>query len=252
MVDVVSREVDKESSEKQLELVDHLAELRNRIIRCIVYVGLGMVVGWVFYGSFFKLLSAPVMRFLERSGSSFLLTGVAEGFTIKVQISLLVGIIIALPLITMEGWGFIAPGLTKSERRAVKLVMPLSILLFVSGVVLGYFVMPAGIKWLISQNPPSAKFMPQVASTLLFILKMYLAFGLVFQMPVVLMFLAKAGLISSRTLKSYWRQAVVALFIIAAAVTPSGDAFTMMMLCVPMVVLYVLSIGLVKLVERSR
>jgi len=251
MVDMIGQEVDEESSDKQLELVDHLAELRNRIVRCIVYVSVGMAVGWVFYGFFFRLLSAPVMQFLERSGSSFLLTGVAEGFTIKVQISLLVGIIITLPLITMEGWAFIAPGLTKSERRAVKLVMPLSILLFILGVALGYFIMPTGIKWLIGQNPPGARFMPSVAQTLLFILKMYLAFGLVFQMPVVLMFLAKAGLVSSKTLRSYWRQAVVALFIIAAAVTPSGDAFTMMMMCAPMVVLYVLSIGLVRIVEKS-
>ena len=251
MVDTINQEVDGESSDKQLELMDHLAELRTRIIRCTAYVALGTAVGWIFYGSFFKLLSAPVMQFLKQSESSFLLTGVAEGFTIKVQISLLVGIIVTLPLITMEGWAFIAPGLTRSERRAVKLVMPLSILLFILGVALGYFVMPTGVKWLISQNPPGAKFMPSVAQTLLFILKMYLAFGLVFQMPVVLMFLAKAGLVSSNTLRSYWRQAIVVLFIIAAAVTPSGDAFTMMMMCTPMVILYLLSIGLVRIVERS-
>jgi sec-independent protein translocase protein TatC len=108
-----------------------------------------------------------------------------------------------------------------------------------------------GIKWLISQNPPEAKFMPSVQGTLLFILKMYLAFGLVFQMPVVLMFLGKAGLISSVTLRSYWRQAVVAIGILAAAITPSGDAFTMMMMCVPMIILYVLSIGLVRIVEKQ-
>ena len=239
------------TEDRQLELMEHLTELRTRVIRIAVYVSLGMVVGWSFYSFFFELFSAPVMGFLKKSGSTFLLTGVAEGFTIKVQISLLIGIIIAMPLITWEGWRFVAPGLTRSERRAVRLVAPLSIFLFISGVLLAFYVLPVGIKWLISQNPPQAKFMPSVTSTLLFILKMYLAFGLVFQMPVVLMFLAKVGIVSSRTLKSYWRQAIVAIGIVAAAITPSGDAFTMLVMCAPMCVLYLLSIGLVKLVERG-
>ncbi len=250
MADTSEKETDEVGADRQLELMEHLAELRARIIRIALYVCAGMAVGWTFYDFFFTLFSSPVMRFLKESDSSFLLTGVAEAFTIKVQISLLIGVILAMPLITWEGWRFVAPGLTRSERRAVKLVSPLSTILFITGVVLAFFVMPVGIKWLISQNPPEAKFMPSVAQTLLFILKMYLAFGLVFQMPVVLMFLAKVGLISSRTLKSYWRQAVVAIGIIAAAVTPSGDAFTMMIMCTPMIVLYILSIGLVKLVEK--
>lgn len=250
MVDTCEKETDEPREDRQLELVEHLAELRARLVRTIAYVFVGMAVGWTFYRFFFEVFSAPVMRFLRESGSSFLLTGVAEAFTIKVQISLLIGVILAMPLITWEGWRFVSPGLTRSEKRAVKLVAPLSIVLFVCGVVLAYFVMPVGIKWLISQNPPEAKFMPSVAQTLLFILKMYLAFGLVFQMPVVLMFLGRVGLVSSRQLKSYWRQAIVAIAIVAAAVTPSGDAFTMMIICAPMMVLYVLSIGLVKLVEK--
>lgn len=251
MVDTAEKEKEDLDSDRQLELIEHLAELRTRIIRIAVYVSMGMVVGWIFYDYFFNLFSAPVMAYLKKSGSTFLLTGVAEGFTIKVQISLLIGIIIAMPFITWEGWRFVAPGLTKSERRAVQLVAPLSIFLFISGVVLAFVVLPVGIRWLISQNPPQAKFMPSVTQTLLFILKMYLAFGLVFQMPVILMFLAKVGLVTSGMLRSYWRQAIVAIGIVAAAITPSGDAFTMLVMCAPMCVLYLLSIGLVKLVEKG-
>jgi sec-independent protein translocase protein TatC len=251
MVDTITEEPEKKNHEKQLELTEHLAEFRTRILRSLVYITLGMAVGWAFYDSFFTFLTAPIRPFLsEKTGSQFLLTGVAEGFTIRIQVCLLVGLILALPLITIEGWRFLEPGLTRQEKRGIKLVTPLSILLFISGIALAYKVMPIGIRWLISMNPPGAKFMPQVAQTLLFILKMYLAFGVVFQMPVVLMFLGKIGLISSKTLKSYWRQAVVLIAIVAAAITPSGDAFTMMTLCVPMIGLYILSIGLVKLVER--
>jgi len=239
---------DEVESGKQLELVEHLAELRDRIIRCIVYAALGSVAGWVFFPFFFKLLTSPVVRYLSKD-SSFLLTGIAEGFTVKMQIAVLTGIILAFPLITLEGWRFVAPGLTRKEKRAVRLIAPLSILLFVGGVATAYFAMPMGIRWLVSQNPPGAKFMPAVGQSLIFILKMYLAFGLVFQTPIVLMFLGKAGIVTSKSLRSYWRQAIVGIAIIAAAVTPSGDAFTMMIMCGPMVALYFLSIGLVRLVE---
>lgn len=250
MADTTDIEINEEQSEKQLELVEHLTELRARIIRSLLYVAIGTTAGWLFYDFFFNFLSAPVIPYLKKSGSSFLLTGVAEGFTIKLQISLLIGAIIALPLVTWEGWRFVVPGLTRTERRAARLIAPLTMLLFASGVALGYYIMPVGIQWLISQNPPGAKFMPSVTQTLLFILKMYLAFGVVFQMPVVLMFLGKVGIVNSRMLKAYWRQAVVLIAIIAAVVTPSGDAFTMSVMAAPMVVLYVLSIGLVKIVEQ--
>jgi hypothetical protein len=115
MVDTLEQEEALiESSDRQLDLFEHLTELRTRLARCVAYVGIGMIAGWIFYAFFFELLSAPVMQYLRQNESSFLLTGVAEAFTIKMQISLLVGVILALPLITMEGWRFVAPGETGS------------------------------------------------------------------------------------------------------------------------------------------
>jgi len=249
MTDTAIAETEDEAPGRQLELMEHLAELRTRLIRCAVYVSIGMIAGWVFYGRFFTFLTAPILPLLK-NGSTFLLTGITEAFTIKMQISILIGIILALPLITMEGWRFVAPGMTRKERRSVKLVAPLSVALFLLGLVTSYYVMPVGIKWLIAQNPPMAKFMPNVQQSLLFLVKMYLAFGVIFQMPVVLMFLGKVGIVSSGFLVRNWRQAVVVIAIVAAAATPSGDAMTMMMMCAPMIVLYILSIGLVRMVER--
>lgn len=239
------------ASGRSMDLVGHLSELRARIIRGAVYVALGAVAGWYCYPYIFRLMSAPVLPYLTQHGSSFLLTGVAEGFVIKMQVSLIVGLILSLPFITGEAWGFVAPGLIRAEQRAVKLVAPLSVLLFLLGIFAAYMVLPQGVRWLVGQNPPGAVFMPSVSGTLLFILKMELAFGLVFQMPVVLMFLAKVGLVSSRMLRRFWRQAIVAIAVIAAVATPSSDAFTMLLLCAPMIVLYVASIGLTALVQKK-
>jgi len=238
---------------RELGLVEHLTELRSRIIRSLIYVTVGTVAGWcLLYPAFFKALSEPVALYLSKHGGSFLITGVADGFFIKMQMSVLIGIMLAFPLISWEGWAFVSPGLTREEKKGLWLVAPLSILLFVGGVAAGYWVLPAGINWLAEQNPPGAVYMPSVQQTVTFILKMCLAFGLAFQMPVVLMFLAKVGIINSALMKKYWRQAVVGISIVAAVITPSNDWFSMTMMCIPMIVLYALSIGLVRAIERRR
>jgi len=243
--------VDDETFDKELDLMDHLSELRTRLVRSILYVGLGMAVTWIWYDFFFRLLSSPVLPILKQKGGQFIVTGITEGFTIKLQMCVIIGLILVLPLVTMEMWGFVSPGLTRSERRAVKLVAPLSILLFILGVIVAYYALPAGTKWLLAQIPSGATFMPKIQENLLFIMRMYLGFGLVFQLPIVLMFLAKVGLITSKMLQSYWRQAIVILCIVAAAVTPSGDAITMLMLGTPLIGLYALSIALVRIVENK-
>ncbi len=239
------------NDDKEIGIMEHLSELRSRIIRCIIYIFIGTIIGWFFSDDVYQLLSMPVMPYLEKYTSSFITTDITEGFMIKIQMSLMVGILITIPLITLEGWGFISPGLTRQERKGVWLIAPLSIFLFIAGVYIAYKILPTGIGWLISQNFSNVKFMPKVQQTILFVLKMCIAFGIVFQLPVILMFLAKIGIITSAMLKSYWRHAIVILAIISAIVTPSGDAFSMMMMCTPLLGLYAISILLVKLVERS-
>ncbi|MHB1455798.1 MAG: twin-arginine translocase subunit TatC [Armatimonadota bacterium] len=239
-----------DNSAKELGLFEHLAELRFRIIRCLIYVAIGMIAGWFFSEDVYNLLKAPVLPILENSGSTFISTDILEGFMVKMTMSLLVGILISIPFLTIEGWGFIAPGLTKQERKGVWMVAPLSIILFASGILVAYYILPAGVRWLISQNFSEVKFMPKVQQTILFILKMCLAFGIVFQLPVILMFLARIGIINSNMLKSYWKHAIIILAIISAVITPSSDAFSMLMMCLPLIGLYSLSIGLVRLVEK--
>lgn len=241
----------KEKDDKELSITEHLTELRSRLIRCIVYICLGMVIGWIVSNDVYRILSSPVIPYLSKYESSFITTDILEGFMIKLQMALLVGVAIAIPMLTLEGWGFIAPGLTKNERKSVWIVAPLSICLFATGVLLAYKILPGGIGWLISQNFSGVKFMPKVQQTILFVLKMCIAFGIVFQMPVVMMFLAKIGIVDSKMLKMYWKHALVILALISAMVTPSTDAFTMLMMCLPLAGLYGISILLVLLVERA-
>ena len=245
------RDIEPSAAEKQLELMEHLKELRDRLLRAVAYLGIGMTAGWFLYHPFFTLLCGPVIDFLQKNGSKFIVVGLTEGFTIRMQMSVLIGAIIACPLLTFEGWGFIAPGLTREERKAVWIIAPLSVLLFWFGVYCAWWVLPMGVKWLVAQNPSQATFMPSVGQALVFLLKLYLGFGLVFQLPVILMFLGKIGIVSSSMLRTNWRQAIVAIAIIAAVVTPSGDAPTMLAMCIPMIGLYGLSILLVRFIEKK-
>lgn len=235
--------------EKELELLEHLGELRGRLIRAILYVLVGMVAAWVFFNPLYVFLLKPAIDILHETGGQFLQTSFAQGFTLRVQVALIGGVILALPLLTMEMWLFIAPGLTRQERKALYFVGPLSIFLFVLGVGLCYIAMPRALGWFVSLVPPETQLIPDIGRTLIFMVQMYLAFGIMFELPVVLMFLGKIGIVNSRMMVRMWREAVVGTAFLAAIATPSNDAFTMLLMAVPMVILYFLSIFLVRWVE---
>jgi len=238
-----------DNEEKRAELFEHLAELRARLIRSAVYLVIGTAIAWVFYKQLFALLTRPMMSVLGKLDSKFLLTGFPEAFMIKLQVCMIAGLIIVCPFVTCEVWGFIAPGLTREEKKPVVWIAPLSVILFASGVALCYFIMPTAFGWFASFVPSGAELRPNVQTSLIFIIKMLAAFGVVFQLPVFLMFLAKVGIIDSKMLRANWRYAMVAVAVVAAVATPSADAFSMLMMGVPVAGLYFLSILLVKVVE---
>ncbi len=231
--------------DREAELSEHLGELRTRIIRSIVYVALAAVAAWFLYDPLiYPFLTRPVA-----ARTTFLLTHIAEGFMIKFQVTMIAGVILAAPLVTFEIWGFVAPGLTREEKKPIWWIAPLCVVLFACGVATAYLIFPAAVTFFISYVPKGVELRPTVGSTITFVTKMLLAFGLVFELPVVLLFLGKLGIVSSKLLRSQWRYAVVILSIVAAVATPSSDAFSMAAMAVPLVVLYGLSILLVKFVE---
>ncbi|MCC6485522.1 MAG: twin-arginine translocase subunit TatC [Armatimonadetes bacterium] len=240
----------RKNSEKELELLEHLAELRTRLLRCLLYVTLGAIIAFFYFDPLYDFLLKPAMVVLHQLHTRMLMTSFLQGFTLTVQVSVVGGLVLAAPFVTAELWFFILPALNKQERKAVLFVGPLSVVLFALGVFLCYVGMPRAFAWFALYIPPGTTLQPEVGRTLIFTVQMYLAFGLMFEMPVLLMFLGAVGIVNSRMMLRLWREATVAIAFIAAVVTPSNDALTMMMMAVPMVGLYFLSIGLVKMVEK--
>lgn len=238
--------------EKRAELTEHLTELRTRLLRSIVYVIIGTIAAWFFYDQLLALLTKPMVGVMSAIGSKFLLTSFPEAFMVQLQVCLIAGLIVMSPLVLFELWGFVSPALTKEEKRPLWWTMPLAAVLFLSGVTLCYFILPTGFGWFATFIPKHAEFRPTLQHGIRFSALMMLAFGIVFELPVLLMLLAKVGIVNSRMLKENWRVAMVLVSVVAAIATPSNDAFSMLMMAVPVAGLYFASILLVKLVEGKR
>ncbi len=247
----------RRKSPDEMDFWDHVEELRQRLIRCILYVVVAAMGTWFWRTELLRALEYPALEGARRAGIenfSFRIFEAAGGFMLMVQISLLAGVIIASPLIALEAWLFIAPALKPHEKRWVYWAVPLATALFLAGVATCYWISPAAFAFFFRFNV-SLGVDPELtlAPYLYFFMRLLLVFGVLFELPLFLMVLAVPGFVTSQGLIRHWRVAVVAVFVVAAVATPTGDALTMTVLATPMLVLYVLSIFLVRLVEiRNR
>ena len=237
----------------QMELVEHLAELRNRIFRAILYLVGGMVLTYNFFKPLYNLINEPLQRALLKADviGVIKLDSVQDAFFLKLQVSFFAGLAITLPMLVMELWGFIKPALTEKEREPVKFLAPFSVLLFLAGIGTGYAVLPLAFDWMVGyiSEIPKAELLQDAAKYLLLAMKIILAFGIAFQLPVILLFLARVGILTSTLMTTYWRHAVVVIAALSAIFVPSNDPVTMIMMAIPMAGLYVLSISLVRAFE---
>lgn len=236
---------------EDLSILGHLNELRHRL----TYAGIGILVAT----SLSFLFAERLLQFLLRpyaasnpAGASLQTLRPTEGIETYFRVSLLAGIIIGMPIILYQFWRFIEPGLHKHEKRYIYVFIPSALLLFGLGLAFAWFVLaPAAIYFL-------ANFMPEVFRTewtgqeyIGFITRLLLWIGVAFQLPVVIYIIARVGLITPATLRSQWRIAVVAIAVLAAVITPSIDPVTMLLTMAPLVVLYLLSIGLAGVGQRQ-
>ncbi|MBC7804999.1 MAG: twin-arginine translocase subunit TatC [Akkermansiaceae bacterium] len=239
------------TTEAQMELVEHLAELRTRLFRAALYLIVGMILAYSFFDPIFALFSYPLQPILEKTSSQYMFTSVVDPFLLQMQVSFIAGITIAFPFITLELWGFVEPALTPEERKPIAFLAPFSILLFLAGIATAYASLPACYGWMAGflNNIDNVVLNQDPKAYILLTAKIMLAFGIGFELPVVLLFLARIGIINAELMTKYWRQATVAIFVAAATLTPSNDPLTMLMMAVPMAGLYLLSIGLVRAFE---
>ncbi|GIV15668.1 MAG: Sec-independent protein translocase protein TatC [Armatimonadota bacterium] len=244
---------ENEIEDRPADLTEHLEELRTRIIRSLFAIFIGWVTGYILFPVVYHLISLPLNEPLRRVHGTTVFLHFADPFFLRLKLSFVVGLIFAAPYVTYQIWAFVAPGLTRSERRVVKMFIPFSGILFAMGVVLGYLLLPAAISWFLSylQDYGNATLLQNPLSYVLLSVKILLAFGLSFQLPIVLIILAKLGLVTSRRLMTYWRHAIVIISIIAAVITPTNDPLSMTVMALPMVFLYFFTIGVVKRMENN-
>ncbi|HWV56745.1 MAG TPA: twin-arginine translocase subunit TatC [Longimicrobiales bacterium] len=236
----------------EMPFLDHLEELRWRIIWSLVAVVSGAVIGFVFvyYLPVLDWLSQPIQPFLN--GEKLMVLTPAGSFMITVKLGLWVGIILAAPVVIYQVWAFVSPALLPHEKRAIVPALYFGLLLFAAGVALAYFfVLPLSLRFLASFQVDALEYNIVATEYLSFVVQMLLAFGLMFELPIVILVLAVLGIVNSKMLASGRRYALVLITIGACVVTP-GDVSSSIFLMLPLLLLYEVSIWLARMIERRR
>jgi sec-independent protein translocase protein TatC len=224
----------------EMGFLEHLEELRKRLVRCILAAILGSLACYAFSKPMFDKLMEPMVKVLNKS--QFIYTYPPEAFFSYIKISLVAGVFLTSPYIFVQIWRFIAPALYKDERKWIIPIAVFSAVFFVTGALFGYFVVfPYGFKFFASFTTEQIQFMPKLSEYLGFSLKLLLAFGIVFELPLFVFFLAKLGMVSSKGMRKKRKYAILIGFILSAILTPP-DPFTQSLMAGPIVLLYELSI----------
>jgi len=229
----------------------HLEELRDRIVRIVVAIGLGFLVSYGFKDWLFKVLTKPLADVMPAE-SFMIYTALPEAFFIYMKLALFASIFLTSPFCLYQIWKFISPGLHSREKRYVVPFVLASSSLFIGGVLFGYFiVLPPAFRFFVSFSSDFLKPMFSLKEYLSISLKFLLGFGASFQLPVFLFFMTKIGIVNSRILAKQRRYAILAIFIVAAILTPSPDAVTQILMALPLIVLYEIGIVVAKLAEKK-
>jgi sec-independent protein translocase protein TatC len=232
-----------------MSLMEHLDELRKRIIQSAAFLLAGAAIAWVFRDRLLNFLQAPLLKI----GKSLVFTHPMDALNLNLQVAMLAGAIIACPFILFQVWLFIAPGLYQKEKRFVVPFMMATIGLFLTGASFGYFyVLPGAIKILILGFGKNFTSMITIEDYSSFFLSIILGLGISFELPILIFFLAMFGIVSPRFLWKNIRYAILAVFLVAAVICPSPDPWTMCIYAVPMLVLYLIGIAVAWWVHPDR
>lgn len=229
----------------------HLEELRKRLIICFIAVGIGFCLCYGFSKQLFEILMAPLLAAMPPE-EKLVYTGLPEAFFTYLKVAFLAGIFLALPVIMYQLWMFIAPGLYDKERKWVLPIVFLSSVFFIGGALFGYFVVfPFGFKFFMGFASEAIKPLPSVKEYMGFSTKLLFAFGIVFELPLFISFLAKLGIVDTHFLRKQRKYAILLFFVVSAILTPP-DVITQVMMSGPLIILYEISIFGAKIFGKKK
>jgi sec-independent protein translocase protein TatC len=227
-----------------MSLVDHLGELRDRLIKCVIVIAIGTAIGFYFAPTVRNFLLEPLPN-----GQAQVL-GPGDGFAIQLRIAVVIGIILSMPVLLYQIWAFVAPGLTPSERKTVRPWIPLALFFFALGVLLARFVLPYAVQFLLSFTDDKLVANIAAGPYFDFVTTMFLAFGLVMEFPILMFGLSRVGILTSDRLAAYRRYVILGIFVIAAVITPGTDIVSPIVLAVTMYVLFEVTVQVIKRTGR--
>jgi len=249
-----SAPADSEDAAAQMSFFDHLSELRLRILYSVMALVGGLCVGLYYSAPAFEYLARPMLAALREAKlqDKLIYTSPLGPVQLYITVGLYLGIVLAFPIVLHQVWLFVAPGLYRHERRAVAAFLCSSVLLFLGGTAFGYFILlPMTLKFLVSIPGPFTA-MISINEYFNMLLVILLGLGVIFQLPILVFFLSLFGIVTPRFLWNNFRYAVLVIAILAAIVTPTTDILTMAIFMAPMLILYLLSIGVCAVVVRKR
>ena len=230
--------------ESRMTMIEHLTELRRRLIIAFASVGIGAIIAWIFYPQIIEFLLEPYCRTLEAGEECQLyVRNPLEPFSVRLTVAGYGGIIVAMPMILWQFWAFVAPGLYSHEKRYALPFVWGGVALFFAGAGLAYWSIERALDFLSQVGGEDFTSLFAPGDYLGFVIKMIVAFGVAFEFPIVLIFLQILGILDYRTLVSGRQYAIVGIVVLVAIITPSGDPFTLMILSVPMWLFYEISIA---------
>jgi sec-independent protein translocase protein TatC len=236
----------------KMSFLDHLDELRRRIIYAVSSLAVGFLIAFFFIDEIFNFIMRPLQQLLP-AGGTLVYTDPTEAFLLYIKIALIAGLMLASPAIMLQLWLFIAPGLYAHEKKwAIPFVL-MSTFFFVAGAAFSHFVVfPLTWIFFVSFTTDILTFMPRIESAFSLYLRLLLAFGVVFEMPTLILFLARMGVVSPRFLIRNFKYAVLIMVIASAVITPDGGGVSLVAMTGPMILLYGLSIGLAWIFGKKR
>ena len=245
-------ELDRDGAGGRMSFLDHLDELRKRLVMSVASIFVGFLIAYAFIDPIQSFVMVPLYETLPE-GSEFIFTEITEAFFVGIKVAALVGLLLAMPMVFWQFWRFVAPGLYGHEKKLAIPFVTLSSLFFIGGCAFSHYLLfRIAFAFLGSYETEYMTFMPRIQSTFSLYVRLMLACGAVFQMPTLVFFLARVGVVTARFMARNIKYAILIIFIVAAVLTPTGDPATLTLMAAPMIVLYGLSIGIAWVVAPRR